>query len=81
VPGRCRSFATRGHGDPLLEEDRSVASGRPMADIAAGKGPLPKPFMLQGGSTFRPTRFGVPTGMTDLETGIALRKNRERMDR
>lgn len=32
--------------DALLAEDRSVASGRSMADIAAGKGPGPKPFML-----------------------------------
>jgi bifunctional non-homologous end joining protein LigD len=32
--------------DALLTEDRSVASGRTMADIAAGKGSGPKPFML-----------------------------------
>ena len=31
----------------LMEEDRSVASGRPMATIAAGKGRAPKPFMLE----------------------------------
>lgn len=31
----------------LMDEDRSVASGRPMADIAAGKGRAPKPFMLK----------------------------------
>ena len=31
--------------DAILTEDRSVASGRSMADIAAGKGPGPKPFM------------------------------------
>jgi hypothetical protein len=30
-------FCGDGHGDALLQEDRSVASGRPMADIAAGK--------------------------------------------
>ncbi len=30
----------------LLEEDRSVASGRSMARIAAGQGKGPKPFML-----------------------------------
>ena len=33
-----------GAGD-LLEQDRSVASGRSMAQIAAGKGKAPKPFM------------------------------------
>jgi bifunctional non-homologous end joining protein LigD len=32
----------------LLAEDRSVASGRPMARIAAGKGKAPTSFMLQG---------------------------------
>ncbi len=40
----------------LLEEDRSVASGRSMAAIAAGKGKAPKPFMLgsaQGKRTAR----------------------------
>lgn len=31
----------------LLPEDRSVASGRTMAQIAAGKGPAPRPFMLR----------------------------------
>ena len=36
--------------EALLAEDRSVASGRAMADIAAGKGRAPMPFMLQGKS-------------------------------
>src|ERR1700686_832105 len=43
-------FAREGDGDALLEEDRSVASGRSMAKIASGKGRSPKPFMLSGGS-------------------------------
>ena len=38
--------AREGDHDALLAEDRSVASGRPMAQIAAGKGRGPKPFML-----------------------------------
>jgi bifunctional non-homologous end joining protein LigD len=33
----------------LLEEDRSVASGRTMELIAAGKGPAPRPFMMRSG--------------------------------
>jgi bifunctional non-homologous end joining protein LigD len=37
-----------GDGDALLAEDRSVASGRTMAAIAAGKGRGPKPFVLAG---------------------------------
>jgi bifunctional non-homologous end joining protein LigD len=39
------SFA--GEDDTLLQQDRSIASGRSMADIAAGKGPDPKPFITQ----------------------------------
>jgi len=38
-------YARDGDGDAILAEDRSVASGRPMADIAAGRGRAPKPFM------------------------------------
>ena len=36
--------------ETLLQEDRSVASGRSMADIAAGKGRKPKPFLTASGS-------------------------------
>ena len=39
-------YAKDSDGDVLLEEDRSVASGRNMEEIAAGKGRKPKPFML-----------------------------------
>ena len=42
------AYARPGDHDGLLEEDRSVASGRPMAQIAAGKGRAPKPFMVAG---------------------------------
>ena len=38
--------ATPGDGGAVIAEDRSVASGRSMADIAAGKGKPPKPFIL-----------------------------------
>ncbi|MGK9170127.1 DNA ligase D [Inquilinus limosus] len=40
-------------GDAVLAEDRSVASGRSMAEIAAGRGRGPRPFMRVGG---RPAR-------------------------
>jgi bifunctional non-homologous end joining protein LigD len=33
-------------GEDILQEDRSVASGRTMDQIAQGKGKAPKPFML-----------------------------------
>jgi len=36
-----------GNGHDALPEDRSVASGRTMSDIAAGKGRKPRPFMLK----------------------------------
>ena len=37
--------ARTGDGDAVLEEDRSVASGRSMAQIAGGTGAKPAPFM------------------------------------
>jgi bifunctional non-homologous end joining protein LigD len=39
-------YARAGDQDALLADDRSVASGRAMAAIAAGRGRAPKPFML-----------------------------------
>ncbi len=38
--------ARPGDADKVLADNRSVASGRTMEQIAAGKGPRPKPFML-----------------------------------
>jgi len=39
-------MARDGDNDALLEVDRSVASGRSMKTIAAGRGRVPSPFML-----------------------------------
>ncbi|MDR7116219.1 DNA ligase D [Caulobacter sp. BE254] len=39
--------ARPGEGTAILEEDASIASGRTMADIAAGKGRGPSPFILK----------------------------------
>jgi len=39
-------YAKEGDHDALLADDKSVASGRSMAQIAAGKGRKPTPFML-----------------------------------
>jgi len=44
-------YAREGEANDVLEEDRSVASGRSMAQIAEGKGRAPKPFMLAKGKT------------------------------
>ena len=43
-------FVREGEDNDVLDEDRSVASGRSMEQIAAGKGRAPKPFMLAKGS-------------------------------
>lgn len=43
-------YAVDGNGEDILAEDRSVASGRSMAQIASGKGRAPKPFMLAKGN-------------------------------
>ncbi|WP_027664331.1 DNA ligase D [Rhizobium leguminosarum] len=43
-------FSVEENGEAILEEnDTSVASGRTMEMIAAGKGRKPKPFMVEGG--------------------------------
>ena len=47
------AFEKEGDADKLLAEDRSVASGRSIADIAAGTGRKPRPFMLKGGGAFK----------------------------
>jgi bifunctional non-homologous end joining protein LigD len=39
-------FAREGEANSILDEDRSVASGRTISEIAAGKGRAPKPFMM-----------------------------------
>src|ERR1043165_1467908 len=43
-------YAREGDENDILDEDRSVASGRSVAEIKAGKGRAPKPFMLAKGS-------------------------------
>ncbi len=50
-----RDEAARDNGnDALLAEDRSVASGRPIAAIAAGTGRGARPFMLEAASRVAP---------------------------
>ena len=39
-------FAREGKANDVLDADKSVASGRTMAQIAEGKGRAPKPFMM-----------------------------------
>jgi bifunctional non-homologous end joining protein LigD len=47
-------FSKSGDKDALLKKDRSVASGRTMGQIAAGKGDNPEPFMLGKRGAFKP---------------------------
>jgi bifunctional non-homologous end joining protein LigD len=44
-----RDEYAREGGEDIVKQDRSVASGRSMEQIAAGKGRAPKPFMLANG--------------------------------
>ena len=46
--------ARPGEGDAERTEDKSVASGRPLQQIAAGKGRGPRPFMLETRATAKP---------------------------
>jgi bifunctional non-homologous end joining protein LigD len=59
------AYARDGDGDALLAEDASVASGRTMAEIAAGKGRGPKPFMLATKRTGRPDAVWHGSGEVD----------------
>jgi bifunctional non-homologous end joining protein LigD len=64
-------FAVEANGAAVLEEnDTSVASGRPMEAIAAGKGRKPKPFMLQGGEV-------QADAVWDSRSGLAAEKRKE----
>lgn len=53
-------FAREDETDALLSDDRSVASGRTIAEIEAGKGRRPRPFMLKTKKLRRRTRSGIP---------------------
>jgi bifunctional non-homologous end joining protein LigD len=46
IKHRDAAAASAAQAAALLAEDRSIASGRSMAQIAAGEGPGPSPFML-----------------------------------
>lgn len=59
----------------LYAEDRSVASERPMASIAAGKGASPKAFMLEGGTAADAVwHTKQPAGKDDPKTNTVSAK-------
>ena len=64
-------YARDGDGEAVLAEDRSVASGRPMAAIAAGKGRGPKPFVMAAARA-------VADAVWDSNEGLASEKRRQR---
>ena len=75
--GRVRDAERHG---ALLAEDRSVASGRTMEEIAAGKGKAPQPFMLaKSGERRRGVAF-EPHGGT-AGRGTAAAKPRQKRAR
>jgi bifunctional non-homologous end joining protein LigD len=61
---RHDGYEREGDGEGILSQDRSVASGRSMEEIAAGKGPSPKAFMLLTRQPFQPRQSGIRTGRT-----------------
>ena len=70
-------FAREGKANDILDEDRSVASGRTMEQIAAGKGKAPKPFMLaKAGTRARPMRCGIRTGAMPPKRARARQESR-----
>lgn len=60
--------AREGDGDAVLAEDRSIASGRTLAQIAAGDGCGPTPFMLAGAAP------ADPDAVWDSSKGLAAEK-------
>ena len=67
------AYAKAGDKDTLLKQDRSVASGRSMAAIAAGKGKSPTPFMRGGRTAFKPDAVWHSDG-ADPVLGVTISK-------
>jgi bifunctional non-homologous end joining protein LigD len=67
-------FAVEVNGAAVLEQnDTSIASGRTMEAIAAGRGRKPKPFMLQGGKVQADAVWDSRTGLAAEERKASLR--------
>jgi hypothetical protein len=66
--------AHEGDADALLAENRSVASGRSMADIAAGKGRAPNAFMAADGPAIvaKDAVWDSSVGLEFYEIGVEL---------
>ena len=66
-------YAKEGGAEKLMAEDKSIASGRAMEQIAAGKGKAPKPFMLKKTQALKITASAV-WDSSHKEEEKALRK-------
>jgi bifunctional non-homologous end joining protein LigD len=66
-------YAKEGGGEKLIAQDTSIASGRKMEQIAAGKGKAPKPFMLKKTQALKITAAAV-WDSSHREEEKALRK-------
>ena len=71
-------FARRGDG-MLREEDRSVASGRTLEQIAAGQGRGPKPFMSPGRGAGRASAVWRSNAAADSASGGIAARVHERV--
>ncbi|MER8446507.1 DNA ligase D [Mesorhizobium sp. M1066] len=71
-------FAVEANGAAILDDnDTSVASGRTMDAIAAGKGRKPKPFMLQGGKMGADAVWDSSTGLAAQERKAGAKATRK----
>ncbi len=73
--------AHAGDADKVLSSDRSVASNRTMAQIAAGEGRGPEPFILKGARATRPDAIwnSNASGDADAPEPAARQKPLKRM--
>ncbi|KQW20739.1 ATP-dependent DNA ligase [Afipia sp. Root123D2] len=67
-------YAKEGKANSILDDDKSVASGRPMKQIAQGKGRAPKPFMLRKSSAAADQVWDSSTGLAADERKSPGRK-------
>ncbi|PBB65976.1 DNA ligase D [Mesorhizobium sp. WSM4312] len=72
-------YSVETNGAAILDKnDISVASGRKMETIAAGKGRSPKPFMLQGGKAEADAVWDSRTGLAAQERKTNVRGKRNK---
>jgi bifunctional non-homologous end joining protein LigD len=69
---RHDGYEREGDGDAALKEDQSVASGRSMEEIAAGKGRRPKPFMLGKANSFKANAIWHSNRESDIREAATL---------